>query len=125
MSGFTLDAGALIAAERGQARMVALLDRAARRGLPIAIPAGVVGQVWRAQPAQHRFHLLLGDDSVEVPALDRDEALAAGALCARARTSDVIDASVALCAQRRRQAVITSDPDNIRRLDPRLAIIAI
>ncbi len=125
MSGFTLDAGALIAAERGQARMVALLDRAVRRGLPIAIPAGVVGQVWRAKPAQHRFHLLLGDDRVEVPALDREEALAAGALCAQSQTSDVIDASVAACAQRRRQAVITSDPDDIRRLDPRLEIIVI
>lgn len=125
MSGFTLDAGALIAAERGDRRMVALLDRAVLGGLPIAIPAGALGQVWRADPRQHRLHLLLGDDNVEVPALDRDEALAAGAICARARTSDVIDASVASCARRRDQVVVTSDPDDIRRLDPALAVIAL
>lgn len=125
MSGLTLDAGALIAAERGDLRIVALLDRAARRLLPVAVPARVLAQVWRADPRQHRLHLLLAGDHLEVPALDRDEALAVGALCARAGTSDVIDASVASCARRRQQTVVTSDPEDLRRLDPAIDLIAI
>jgi len=42
-----LDAGALIAFERADPRMRALLREALRRGTRLVIPAGVVGQVWR------------------------------------------------------------------------------
>jgi predicted nucleic acid-binding protein len=125
MSGLTLDAGALIAAERGDLRVIALLARAARRSLTLAIPSAVLAQVWRADPRQHRLHLLLGDDLVEVPPLDRDEALAVGTVCARTRTSDVVDASVAVCARRRGHIVVTSDQDHIHRLDPTLDLIPV
>jgi predicted nucleic acid-binding protein len=125
VSGLTLDSGALIAAERGDRRVIALLDRAAERGIAIAVPAGVLAQVWRADPRQHRLHLLLSDDRVEVPALDRDEALAIGALCGRVAARDVVDASVATCAARRGQSVVTSDPDDIRRLDPSAPLVVV
>lgn len=125
MSGLTLDTGALIAAERGDLRVIALLARAAHRRLAVAIPSGALAQVWRADPRQHRLHLLLSDDRVEVPALDRDEALAVGAICARTRTGDIVDASIASCARRRRHTVVTSDPDNIHRLDPTLNLIPV
>lgn len=125
MSGLTLDTGALIAAERGDLRVIALLARAAGRRLAVAIPSGALAQVWRADPRQHRLHLLLSDDRVEVPPLDRDEALAVGAICARARTSDVVDASVASCARRRHHTVVTADPDDIHRLDPTLNLIPV
>jgi hypothetical protein len=46
-----------------------------------------------------------------------------GLLCARSGHDDVIDVHVALCARERRHAVITSDPDDISRVDPRLPII--
>jgi hypothetical protein len=46
-NGLTLDAGALIALERGDRRLLALLGEALRRGLFFRVPAGVVGQVWR------------------------------------------------------------------------------
>jgi hypothetical protein len=35
----------------------------------------------------------------------------------------VIDVHVALCARERRHAVITSDPDDISRVDPTLPVI--
>ncbi|MHB8452376.1 MAG: PIN domain-containing protein [Mycobacteriales bacterium] len=125
MSGFTLDTGALIAAERGDKKVIALLDRAAHRGIEIAIPAGVLAQAWRADPRQHRLHLMLADDNVEVSPLDRDEALAVGTLCARTGVVDVIDASVAACAGRRRHAVVTSDPHDLQRLDSSLRLVPI
>jgi hypothetical protein len=125
MSGFTLDTGALIAAERGDKRIIALLDRAARKTVPVAIPAGVLAQAWRADPRQHSLHLILVDPHVEVPALDRDEALAVGALCARSGSSDVVDASVVTCASTRGHAVVTSDPEDIRRLDKTLTLVTL
>ncbi len=46
-SGVVLDTGALIALDRGDGRMIALLDRALSRRRTFRIPAGVVGQAWR------------------------------------------------------------------------------
>ncbi len=42
-----LDAGALIAFERGDARMRALVREALRTKARMVVPAGVMGQVWR------------------------------------------------------------------------------
>ncbi|MGH3908885.1 MAG: hypothetical protein ACRDTE_32585 [Pseudonocardiaceae bacterium] len=39
-SGLTLDAGALIAVERGDRRLRVLLDETERAGLPIVVPVG-------------------------------------------------------------------------------------
>lgn len=125
MSGFTLDAGALIAHER-HARMVGLvLERARERGATVSIPAGVLGQVWRGGARQARVARLLSDRTVEIVDLDTDEALAAGRLCGIAGTSDVIDASVVICATRRRTAVLTSDPDDLRRLDSSIELVLV
>ena len=49
-------------------------------------------------------------------------ALIALVLCGRSRTSDVIDATVVLIAKREKAAVVTSDPDDLTRLDPALTI---
>jgi hypothetical protein len=46
-----------------------------------------------------------------------------GLLCARSGHDDVIDVHVALCARERRHAVVTSDPEDISRVDPALPII--
>jgi hypothetical protein len=39
------------------------------------------------------------------------------------RTSDITDAYVVICARRAGTAVVTSDPDVLRRLDPQLEIV--
>ena len=46
-AGITLDAGALIALDRGDRRMIALLRRALAQRLKLRVPSGVVGQAWR------------------------------------------------------------------------------
>jgi predicted nucleic acid-binding protein len=122
--GLTLDAGALIALERGDVGVQALLDLAERES-SIGIPAGALAQAWRASPRQHGLHLLLGSEVVDVVPLDLVQALKIGALLAHAGTSDVVDASVAVTARERRNFVLTSDPADINRLDPELPVIAL
>jgi len=56
--------------------------------------------------------------------LDRVDATAVGRLLAGSGTSDVVDAHVVHCARRRAQQVVTSDPDDLRRLDPTLGLLA-
>jgi hypothetical protein len=123
MNGLTLDAGALIAFERNDRAVVAVLARAVERRMPIAVPAGVVGRVWRDGARQVRLVRLLGSRSVEVVALDDQAARAAGQLCGATRTSDVVDASVVLCARARGHTVMTSDVDDLRRLDGRIRLV--
>lgn len=113
-----LDAGALIAFERGDARMRALVREVLRTGAPLTIPAGVLGQVWRGAARQAPIRALMNGPTTRVPSLDQILAEAAGVLCGRASTSDVIDASVVLVARREKAVVVTSDVDDLRRLDP-------
>jgi len=117
-----LDAGALIALERGDGRMRALCREALRTGAQMVIPAGALGQVWRGGPRQAVLSALMSADTTRVPPLDRVLAQASGVLCARAGTSDVVDASVVLVARRERAVVITSDVDDLRALDPTLPL---
>jgi PIN domain len=113
-----LDAGALIAFERGNDRMRALVREALTTGARLVVPAGALGQVWRNGARQAPLRALLNGPTTTVPALDQPLAEAAGTLCGRAGTSDVIDASVVLIARRERAVIVTSDVDDLRRLDP-------
>lgn len=113
-----LDAGALIAFERGDARMRALVRGAMEAGASLVIPAGALGQVWRGGARQAPIRALVKGPTTRVPVLDQVLAEAAGTLCGRAGTSDVIDASVVLVARRERAVIVTSDIDDLRRLDP-------
>lgn len=122
---FTLDAGALIAFERDDRAMVTLVARVRERRLRLAVPAGVVGQVWRNGRTQVALGRLLASAMVEIEPLDDASARAAGQLCGVTGTRDVIDASVVLCARRRGQGVVTSDVRDLRRLDPALHLIPV
>ena len=123
--GVTLDAGALIAFERSQRKAVVLIARARERDEPLSVPVGVIGQVWRDGRRQARLARLLGSDAVEVVDLDDYGARAAGQLCGATATHDVIDATVVLCAQAGGRRIATSDPDDIRRLDPTLDLVVL
>ncbi len=125
MSGLTLDAGALIAFERNDRRVVAIVQRALDSRSLLAVPAGVVGQVWRDGGRQVRLVRLLASETVEIEALDDERARAAGQLCGVSGTSDVVDASVVLCARRRGHGVMTSDPDDLARLDRTVRIVRV
>jgi predicted nucleic acid-binding protein len=117
-----LDAGALIAFERGDARMRALCREALRARARFLVPAGVVGQVIRNPRRQVALRALLNGISTHVVPLDQILAEAAGVLCGKTGTSDVVDATVALVARRERAVVVTSDEDDLRRLDPTLIV---
>lgn len=124
-AGLTLDAGALIAFERAERHVVVLLVRARERGELLSVPVGVIGQVWREGRRQARLARLLGSDSVEIVELDDYGARAAGQLCGITGTTDVIDATVVLCARARGGRVATSDREDLQRLDPALTLIAV
>ncbi len=118
-----LDAGALIAFERNDRKVLALVELALAHGGALHTPAGVVAQVWRDGRRQARLARLLGSGLMVLQPLDREEAQAAGVLCGRSGTHDTVDASVALLARRLRAKVVTSDPDDIRRIDPTLQLV--
>lgn len=122
MSGVTLDAGALVAFERGERRMVVALRVALDSLVPLTVPAGVVGQVWRDGARQARIARLLGSSSVSVEPLDDLRARAAGQLCGVTGTRDVIDASVVLGARARGDRIFTSDIEDLRRLDASIVL---
>jgi len=112
--GVTYDTGALVAADRGERRMWAR-HRAllTARTAPTA-PAPVVAQAWRGGGRQALLARLLRGCDVET--LDDASARAAGALAARAGTADVVDACVTEGALRRRDVVISSDPEDLKAL---------
>jgi hypothetical protein len=124
-SGLTLDASALIAFERNDRTVVAIVARAQQHDVRLAAPAGVVGQVWRDGSRQVRLARLLGSDLIDVVPLDDTSARAAGQLCGVAGTRDVIDASVVLCARQHRHGVLTSDVDDLQRLDSSLRYVRV
>ncbi|HKU43021.1 MAG TPA: hypothetical protein VJR89_32905 [Polyangiales bacterium] len=112
----------MIAFERAHPRLRALLREAIRTKTRVIIPAGALGQAFRDASRQVRLRALLSGPTSEVPPLDQLLAEAAGALCGRTKTSDVIDASVVLTARRCRAPVITSDVADLRKLDPTLQL---
>lgn len=122
------DAGALVALDRDDRAMWALLREAVRADVVVLVPLGALAQAWRGGPRQARLARALDDlDEVSFDELAR----AAGALCGRAGTADVVDAGVALVAARPEVDVLcTSDPDDLkpliraagRRRGPRLVI---
>jgi hypothetical protein len=119
VSGVTYDAGALVAAERNSRVLWALHRRALERGLRPTVPAGVLGQVWRGGPQAELSRLLKG---CQVEDLSEARARAAGQLCSRAATSDVIDASVVIGAVARGDLVVTSDRNDVARLTTALNV---
>jgi hypothetical protein len=124
-AGITLDAGALIALDRGDKRLIALLQRALAQRLKLRAPSGVVGQAWRDGRVQVTLARFLRIDEVEVVSLDEQLARACGELCGATDTADIIDASVVILARERRDHIVTSDPQDIRRLDPTCRIIPV
>lgn len=117
-----LDAGALIALEKRDRRMEALLRRAHEVRGRIVVPAGVLAQVWSGDAQQVPIHRLLRRSTTEVPALDRLLAEAIGRLCKGTGTTDVVDASVVIAARQLKAVVVTSDPDDLAKLDATLPL---
>jgi hypothetical protein len=110
----------LIAFERNDARVRTLIELALAHGASLHVTGGVVAQVWRDGRRQARLARLLGSGFVSVQALDLEESQAVGVLCGQSKSRDVVDVSVALLARRWGARVVTSDPEDLRRIDPKL-----
>ena len=91
MRGVTFDAGALIAAERGD-----------------------VARVWRNGAKQARLAFVLRGCHVED--LTYTRARRVGELCAKVGAADTTDAAVVLTAADRGEEILTSDPDDLTRI---------
>ena len=125
MAGITMDAGGLIAVDRNDRRIVVLLARARETGSHVTVPASALAQAVRQPQRQARLARLLRQPTTDVIPLDRVDATNVGRLLAASGTSDVVDAHVVICGRRARQQVVTSDPDDLRALDPTLRVVTI
>ena len=109
-----LDAGALVAVERGDRDMIAILKRERRENRAPLTHGGVVGQVWRGgQGRQANLARLL--PGVDVRPVDDNLGRHAGMLFGEAGGVDVIDAAVVLLAHDGDE-IFTSDPVDLRTL---------
>jgi hypothetical protein len=125
MPGVTLDAGALIALERDDRHVIVLIARAREIGATVTVPATALAQVVRAPARQVRLARLVRQPTTDVIALDRVDATNVGRLLAATGTSDIVDAHVVICARRAGQRIATSDPDDLRALDPSVRIVPV
>ncbi len=123
MAGVTLDAGGLIALDRDDRRMVVLLARARETAARVTVPASVLAQAIRRPDRQIRLARLIRQPTTDVIDLGRVDATNVGRLLAASGTSDIADAHVVICARRAGQPVVTSDPGDLRQLDPALRLI--
>jgi hypothetical protein len=109
-----LDAGSLVAVERADRDVVALIKRERRAGRAPVTHGGVIAQVWRGGTGRQAnlARLLPG---LEIVALDDALGRRVGMLLGRTKTSDVIDGAVALLATDGDE-ILTSDIDDLRKL---------
>jgi predicted nucleic acid-binding protein len=124
-AGVTLDAGGLIALDRGDRRVLVLLERARERHQQVTVPAPVLAQAVRDPARQARIARLVRQPTTNVVPLDRVDATNVGRVLAASGTADVIDAHVVVCARRSGQRIVTSDPDDLRRLDPGAQLVVV
>jgi hypothetical protein len=125
VAGITMDAGALIAVDRNDRRVLVLLARARETRSGITVPASALAQAVRHPERQARLARLLRQPTTDVVPLDRVDGTNVGRLLAASGTSEVVDAHVVICARRAGQRAVTSDPDDLRALDPTLQVVTI
>jgi predicted nucleic acid-binding protein len=125
VNGLTFDAGGLIALDRNDRRVLTLIARATEHGMRITIPATALAQAIRSPARQARLSRLIRQARTDLIPLDGPDATAVGLLLARTGTADIVDAHVAICAQRAGQAVVTSDADDLRRIAPELQLVVV
>lgn len=114
MNGVTYDTGALIAAERESSRSIWRLHRRLlERGTHPTLPTVVLGQAWRGGPQARLSQLVHG---CLIEPFTEQQARAAGLALAASGGSDLVDAAVVITALARDDLVVTSDPDDLRRI---------
>jgi hypothetical protein len=125
MNGITFDGGGLIALDRNDRRVITLLARATELGVRVTVPATALAQALRNPARQARLSRLIRQSTTDLAPLHGADATAVGLLLAETATADIVDAHVVICARRTGRIVVTSDPGDIRRIDPGLRLVAI
>jgi predicted nucleic acid-binding protein len=125
VSGITLDAGGMIALDRNDRRVIALLARAAQLGVRVTVPATALAQAIRSPAKQARLARLIRQPSTSVVTLDRTDATQVGVMLASSGRRDIADAHVVLCARRNGDAIVTSDPRGLQMLDPNVRLVVV
>lgn len=112
--GLVLDTGGLIAFDRGDRQVAALVEAARRRRDRVITSSGCVAQAWRGSGSHRALLARLLRGTAEV-GLDSRTSRTTGELCGVAKTTDVVDAHVALLTGDG-DVVMTSDVEDLRRL---------
>jgi hypothetical protein len=120
-AGVVLDAGAFIALERRDRTMTALAQLFADSDTPLVTSAGVVAQVWRGG-SERQVPIAFLLRRCTVAPLDHAVARTLGKILGRSKTADPIDAHVVLLARERSWPVLTSDVNDLLRIDPTLTV---
>ena len=122
MTALVLDAGALIAVDRGDRKMQRKIQDALNIGEPVRTNANAVAQVWRNGAKQARLAKALRLATIEP--VTPEDGYRAGELLGATRTKDVVDATVALLAESGDE-VYTSDPGDLQLLTETAGIKAV
>lgn len=109
-----LDAGALLAVERGDRKLVAVIKDELEAGRAPLTHGGVIGQAWRGGSGR-QARLARALSGLDVRAVDLELGRRAGVLLGRAGQSDVIDAAVVLLAEDGDE-IFTADAADLRDL---------
>lgn len=108
-----LDAGALVAVDRHDRRVSAMLRVLQQEHTPIRTSAAAVAQVWRNRAQQANLARILA--GVAVVDLNLTAAKRIGELLRDSRSGDVVDAHVASLVHSG-DSLITSDPNDMKAL---------
>jgi hypothetical protein len=125
MAGLTMDTGGLIAIDRDDRRILVLLARALETGARVTVPATALAQAIRQPERQVRLARIVRQPATDAVQLDRVDATNVGRLLAASATADIVDAHVVICARRAQQRIATSDPDDLRTLDPGIELVIV
>ena len=109
-----IDAGPFIVdGENLNSRLWAIIRRATERGDELHTTHPVLAQVWR-EPAR-QANLARAVRHFDVHPLD--ESVTVGRRLAKSRTSDVVDAHLAVVAESLGTFILTGDPDDMSKLN--------
>ncbi|MDE0162755.1 MAG: PIN domain-containing protein [Acidimicrobiaceae bacterium] len=117
-----LDAGVLVAVDRGEQAAQSFLAAALEESTVLHTSAPVVAQVWRDGSRQARLARFLG--AVEVHDFTFVDARVVGGMLLRSGTSDVVDAHIVALAVRLRDSIVTADAADFLSLTSHLGIDA-
>jgi hypothetical protein len=104
----------VIAFERANEAVAALIEGAARLQAVVVMPASVLAQTWRGGPGSARLAKLIANS--ESDPLDKARAKEVGERLGNRGADDIADAHVVCCALERNAALVTADSDDMQAL---------